>query len=104
MAKTIKEMIEVMEHYKNGGEVEYVERDYVNWERVIKPIWDWDTFDYRVKEVKETIVIEKWLLEDTSINTKGIKVVIETSDINSWLSYYPTAQKVKLIESYEVEI
>ena len=104
MAKTIKEMIEVMEWFEGGGEVEYKEKEYGDWDSVKNPIWDWDDFEYRVKEIKQKITIEKWLLEDTSINTKGIKVVIETSDINSWLSYYPTAQKLKLIESYEVEI
>ena len=29
MAKTIREMIEVMEHFDNGGEVECVEREVV---------------------------------------------------------------------------
>lgn len=104
MAKTIKEMIEVMEWFEGGGEVEYRDIDYPFWNSVTHPSWDWSRYEYRVKEIKQKVMIEKWLLEDTSINTKGIKVVIETSDINSWLSYYPTAKKLKLIESYEVEI
>ena len=63
-----------------------------HWEEIEEPI------------SKQKVTIEKWLIEDTSLNTKGIKVVIETSDIASWLSYYPKARKIKLIESYEVEI
>lgn len=161
MAKTIKEMIEVMEWFEGGGDVECVERGHSNWEIVSHPCWNWDDFEYRIKEfqypmwfkaissslvvrfdnlnsgevivgnevhkigeyygswfehtnkyhweeieepiTKQKVMIEKWLIEDTSLNTKGIKVVIETSDIASWLSYYPKARKIKLIESYEVE-
>ena len=162
MTKTIKEMIEVMEWFEGGGTVECVERGHSNWGIVNHPCWNWDDFEYRIKEFqypmwfksissslvvrfdnlnsgeviiedevckigeyydswvehtnkyhweeieepisKQKVTIEKWLIEDTGLNTKGIKVVIETSDIASWLSYYPTAQKVQLIESYEVEI
>ena len=99
MAETLKEMIEVMEWFDNGGEVEYVERDYDDWEIVITPIWNWNNFDYRIKELKQKVTIEKWLIE-----ANDIKFVVETSDIDSWLKSFPTAQKLKLIESYEVEI
>lgn len=162
MAKTIKEMIEVMEAYAKGGEVERTDKGYESWRTTETPIWNWEWNDYRIKEfqypmwfksissslvvrfdnlnsgevivgnevhkigeyygswfehtnkyhweeieepiAKQKVTIEKWLIEDTSLNTKGIKVVIETSDIASWLSYYPKARKIKLIESYEVEI
>ena len=51
MAKTIKEMIEVMEHYENGGEVEFITKGYIGtrWETVTLPSWDWSYFDYRIK-------------------------------------------------------
>ena len=165
MKKTIKEMIEVMEWFEGGGDVECVEKGYDDWERVTKPLWNWDDFEYRIKEFqypmwfkstynglvvrfdslqsgtvveegdtyykkgeytdrwlahtdnehweeieepkekpKQKVVIEKWLLIDMGINSKGIKVVVETSDIDDWISYYPNAKKLKLIESYEVEI
>ena len=96
MAKTIKEMIEVMEHYDNGGEVEFKVNITNNsvW-KLSTPRWNWDAFEYRIK--KEKVTIEKWLIEDNNI-----KVVVETSDIDSWLKSFPTAQKLKLIESYEV--
>ena len=104
MVKTVKEMIEVMEAYENGAIIEYSNPHYNYWESVTYPSWDWCSYDYRVKELKQKVTIEKWLLIDMGINSKGIKVVVETSDIDDWLSYYPTAKKLKLIESYEVEI
>ena len=101
MAKTIKEMIEVMEHYKNDGEVEFITKGGIGtrWETVTLPSWDWSDFDYRIKQLKQKVTIEKWLVEEN-----GIKFVVETSNIDSWLKSFPTAQKLKLIESYEVEI
>jgi hypothetical protein len=48
---------------------------------------------------KQKITIEKWLIEENNI-----QFVVETSDIDSWLKSFPTAKKLKLIESYEVEI
>ena len=101
MAKIVKEMIEVMEHYDNGGEVEFTTKGYIGtrWETVTLPSWDWSYFDYRIKQLKQKVTIEKWLIEENDI-----KVVVETSDIDSWLKSFPTAQKLKLIESYEVEI
>ena len=94
----LSEMIKVMQHYDNGGEVEFKQNreDDTKW-RLACPNWNWDSFDYRIK--KPRVTIEKWLIEEL-----GIKFVVETSDIDSWLKSFPTAQKLKLIESYEVEI
>lgn len=157
MKKKIKEMIEVMEWFEGGGAVEYVDRGHSGWEIVSHPCWNWDDFEYRIKEFqyprwfkstssslvvkfdtlnsgevviegqgwklgeyksswsnhtnkdhwveieepkpKEKVTIEKWLIEENDI-----KVIIETSDIDAWLKSFPTAKKLKLIESYEVEI
>ena len=98
MAKTIKEMTEVMEWFDSDGEVEVKVNNSYNFEwRLTTPSWNWDAFDYQIK--KQKVMIEKWLIEDSNI-----KVVVETSDIDSWLKSFPTVQKLKLIESYEVEI
>ena len=99
MAKTIKEMIEVMEWFDNGGEVELKRKgeDDTKWRLSRLPSWDWETFEYRIK--KQKVIIRKWLIEENDI-----KFVVETSEIDSWLKSFPTAQKLKLIESYEVEI
>ena len=97
MAKDLKEQIEIMTHYLNGGEIECVEKGNDNWEIVIKPLWNFDEFDYRIKEPKEKVTIEKWLCSDK----QGGLVVIETTNIEE---YTYITKKVKLIESYEVEL
>ena len=48
-------MIDVMTHYKNGGEVEWVMRGYESWNPATNIKWDWAGFDYRKKpEAKRT--------------------------------------------------
>ena len=95
MAKDLKEQIEIMTHYLNGGEIECVEKGNDNWEIVTKPLWNFDDFEYRIKEPKQKVTIEKWLCRDYH----GNFIVIETTGIDEY--YY---KKVKLIESYEVEL
>ena len=101
MAKDLKEQIEIMTHYLNGGEVEFSDDNFetvmgkANKEDDGKLCWNWDEFDYRIKEPKQKLTIEKWLCRD--YHEKFI--VIETTDIDEY--YY---KKVKFIESYEVEL
>ena len=95
MAKDLKEQIEIMTHYLNGGEAECVEKGNDNWEIVTNPLWNWDDFEYRIKEPKQKVTIEKWLCQ----NNQGDFIVFETTDIDAY--YY---KKIKLIESYEVEL
>ena len=91
----LKEMIKVMQHYADGGEVECVEKGNDNWEIVTKPLWNWDDFEYRIKEQKQKVTIEKWLCQ----NNQGDFIVFDTTNIDEY--YY---KKVKLIESFEVEL
>ena len=97
MAKDLKEQIEIMTHYLNGGEVECVEKGNDNWEIVTNPLWNWDDFEYRIKEPKQKVIIEKWLCSDN----QGGLVVIETTNIEE---YRYITKKLKLIETYEVEL
>ena len=97
MAKDLKEQIEIMTYYLNGGEVECEDTGYGNWGRANSPCWNWKVYNYRIK--KQKVTIEKWLIEENDI-----KFVVEASDIDAWLVPFPTAKKLKLIESYEVEI
>ena len=94
----LKEMIKVMQHYENGGEVEYSvkEDDYSSWIKCVNPLWDWFEFDYRKKEPKQKVTIEKWLCQDK----QGEYLTRETSNIDGYL----TIKKIKLIESYEIEL
>ena len=97
MAKDLKEQIEIMTHYLNGGEVECVEKGNDNWEIVTKPLWNFDDFEYRIKEQKQKVTIEKWLCR----NSKQEEFVIyETSNVDK----NRQLEKIKFIESYEVEL
>ncbi len=96
MAKDLKEQIEIMTHYLNGGEIECVEKGNDNWEIVTKPLWNFDDFEYRIKEPKQKVTIEKWLCRD---NNSDI-VIFETSNVDK----HRELEKVKLLESYEIEL
>ena len=54
----LKEMIKVMDHFKNGGEVEYSvkEDDYSSWTKCVNPLWDWFDYNYRIKEPKQKVI------------------------------------------------
>ena len=95
----LKEMIKVMQHYDNGGEVEVYKND--RWTIGVNPIWDWDTFDYRIKEQKQKVTIEKWLIKDVD---SGEHFIMESSDVYLTLKDFPKWRKLKLIETYEVEL
>ena len=97
MAKDLKEQIEIMTHYLNGGEIECVEKGNDNWEIVTKPLWNWDEFDYRIKESKQKVTIEMWLMQSTIDEEYR---VIATSLVDKVVNF----KKIKLIESYEVEL
>ena len=97
MAKDLKEQIEIMTHYLNGGEVECVEKGNDNWEIVTNPLWNFDDFEYRMKEQQQKATIEKWLMQSTIDNEYRI---FETSLVDTVVNF----KKVKLIESYEVEL
>ena len=98
MAKDLKEQIEIMTHYLNGGDIEYSvkEDDYSSWTKCVNPLWDWFDYNYRIKEPKQKVTIEKWLCQ----NGQGNYAIIESTNVNQYKSY----EKVKLIESYEVEL
>ena len=99
----LKEMIKVMQHYDNGGEVECSEDGFktvlctADKERDGDLGWDWENFDYRIKEPKQKVTIEKWLMQDTIDKEYRI---IETSLVDALVNF----KKVKLIESYEVDL
>ena len=95
MAKDLKEQIEIMTHYLNGGEIECADVGFDKWGTVSNPLWNWSDCNYRIKEQKQKVTIEKWLFRDK----QGDFLVIEISNADNYKQY----EKVKLIESYEVE-
>lgn len=46
---TTKEKIAVMQAYDDGKTVLYRDKKEYDWYETHDPLWDWDTFDYRVK-------------------------------------------------------
>ena len=92
-------MIKVMQHYADGGEVEFELQDdnRDKWTLASNPSWDWQTWTYRIKEQKQKVTIEKWLMQSTLDKEYRI---IETSLVDKVAHF----QKVKLLESYEVEL
>ena len=94
----LSEMIKVMQHYENGGDVEFKKKDEddTKW-RIPFPTWNWDDFKYRIKAPEQKVTIEKWLMQDTIDKEYRI---IETSLVDALINF----KKIKLIESYEVEL
>nr|DAS02235.1 MAG TPA: hypothetical protein [Caudoviricetes sp.] len=43
------EMIAVMQAYTKGEEIEVSEKGADNWSEIKCPLWDWNSFEYRVK-------------------------------------------------------
>ena len=98
----LKEMIKVMQYYEDGGEVEYKRKHTDNPSWVLAcPVWDWINFDYRIKKQKQKVTIGKWLLKDID---SGVYFIMESSDVNFTLKDFPKWRKLKLLETYEVEL
>lgn len=92
----LNEMIEVMQHFENGGEVIYRDKNvkYELWNTCVNPLWDWYEFEYKIK--REKVIIEKWLCKDED----GDCAIFEVSNIDKYEQY----EKIKLIETYEIEL
>ena len=99
----LKEMIKVMQHYEDGGEIEYSHNNLnsVFGDAIKKHdgdlAWDWNTYTYRIIEPKQKVTIEKWLMQSTIDKEYRI---FETSLVDTVVNF----KKVKLIKSYEVEL
>ena len=95
----LKEMIKVMEHFDNGGKVEVrlENNNRGNWTPASNPSWNWNFYDYQIKEHNKKVTIEKWLMQSTIDKEYRI---IETSLVDTVVNF----KKIKLIESYEVEL
>lgn len=106
MRKTIQEQIEVMQHYANGGDIEFMHLhgNKEEWQLKIDVAtgFDWSCKDYRIKKQKKTITIEKWLCEYNGCEElKGSKrfFIIEKA-----FPFEVAGKKIKRLECYEVEL
>jgi hypothetical protein len=48
----LKDKIKVMQHFAEGGKVEFKYTECSLWEFAYSPIWDWCTYDYRIAQPK----------------------------------------------------
>ena len=55
--KTTKEMIEIMQAYERGEQIEIMNK-FGEWIYIDKPIWNWAIFDYRVKPKPKYVPFE----------------------------------------------
>ena len=55
--KTTKEMIEVMQAYVRGEQIEFIDSSR-KWKDTTNPIWDWARYDYRVKPKPKYVPFE----------------------------------------------
>ena len=92
------EMIKVMQHFRDGGEVEFNPKDSDStlWIRTSYPNWNWADCNFRIKEPDEKVTIEKWLMQSTIDKEYRI---FETSLVNTVVNF----KKIKIIESYEIK-
>ena len=98
----LKEMIKVMQHFKDGGEVECKSEFYSTWEECSSPIWNWFNCDYRIKEQKEKVTIEKWLCEYEKC--EHLSGSTRFFILEKAVPFKFAGKKVKLLETYEVEL
>ena len=100
---TLREKIEVMEAFERGEEIEIsLISCGTIWETVNHPSWNWSMYLYRIKpKPKQVVVIEKWLFEDKF----GIEFVqeIEKDSVLCYCKEF-NKQKIKLLDTYEVEL
>jgi len=78
---TLKEKIKIMEHYENGGKVDYIGMyDAGEWRDCPNPIWDWSNYEYRIKPQWKPRKLERVMTEDGEVifimSTNGLHYCI----------------------------
>lgn len=59
------EMIEVMQAYARGEAIEVSDKGAGNWSEIKHPLWDWNSFKYRVKpKIVETLWYWEFKMSD----------------------------------------
>ena len=96
--------IKVMQHFLNGGNIEYYSEIKDAWVLVEGvPFWDWHNCEYRIQEQNKSIILEKWLCSTTDEFDNIEYWTCESSNIDSYIKHI-NCEKVKLLDKYEVEL
>ena len=76
--KTTKEMIEVMQAYENGEQIEFSDM-YTKWDDINNPAWNWGICDYRVKSKTKYVPFETAEEFITAQRKKGCFIIDKKS-------------------------
>jgi hypothetical protein len=57
------EAIKIMQHYADGGEVEYYNSYFNSWKHDKNPYWDFQNYNYCIKKATKKIKLEAWLVD-----------------------------------------
>ena len=88
-----------MEAFERGEEIECNSLYNPKWTSTPSPAWNWNDFCYRVKpKPKQTVIIEKWLC------ASGFNMAYYTVEATKEYFDRYTKDRVKLLDTYEVEI
>lgn len=80
-----REMIAVMQAYEDGKQIEAKLLSDPDWYNVERPLWDWDSFVYRIKPTKKPVDLSV-LIDSGIANNSKISIMIE-SEIDGSLSW-----------------
>ena len=99
---TLREKIETMQAFERGEEIECNSLYTPKWTTTSAPAWNWNDFCYRIKpKPKQTVVIEKWLVK-RGFSPYHSKIVEASGEFIEL--HYAKEDKIKLLDTYEVEL
>lgn len=100
MSKTIQEQIANRSDATFGGFINIKHILDYNWGDCVNPQWNWNSYDYTIVEKKKAVIIEKWLMK--AGDRKSFFIV--NGDKSYIENYHSHVEKIRLLETYEVEL
>ena len=101
----LRSKIEVMEAFERGEEIEVSSNSGETWRQVPCPNWNWVNYSYRIKpKPKQVVVIEKWLFRLKGTERYAIEEASNEKLRDCEIDESCNWQKVKLLDTYEVEL
>jgi len=82
----INEMVAVLQHYENGGEVECQSYRSHEWKNMEIPTWNFDKYYYRIKKTPKTKMVYEWFYQGTTTEKYSVADYLLTEEEAT--SYY----------------
>lgn len=79
--KTIEEQIKVMQHFADGGAIEYSYPNSTAWRKIDCPTWDWNCYTYRIAKIDPYAELKAAALDPT----KQIRCYPFAEDNSDWV-------------------